>query len=134
MRRVWLTGAVLAVSIAVDACHRAPPNPDPRTSADCLRAQAREDDTRIHIDGRYMALPRLGDSVIYIVNDREVWRGAYDPCHPSPERRAALDHVIPATDSVVSLCVEHGPEAAARYHVGGTRMMAYIIRTAPPPE
>ena len=134
MRRVRLMGALLVASIAVDACHRAPPNPDSRASADCLRAQAREGDTRIHIDGRYMGMPRQGDSVIYVVNDREVWRGVYDPCHPSPERRAALDHVIPATDSVVSLFVEHGVEAASRYHVGGTHVVVYIIRTAPPPE
>jgi len=82
-----------------------------------------------------MNMPHLGDTLVIIVNDREAWRGKYDPCHPSPGRyAAALDHVIPATDSVVSLFVEHGPEAAARYHVGGTRVTAYVIRTAPPPE
>jgi len=134
MRRVRYVSTLLVASMIVGACHRAPPRPEAQTAAACLAEQERESDTRIHIDGPYMSTPRLGDSVIYIVNDREVWRGVYDPCHPSPGRHAALDHSIPATDSVVSLFVEHGREAAARYHIGGSRVTAYVIRTAPPPE
>lgn len=128
--RAALFGAVLSVA----ACHRVAPTPDASASQDCRAAQAREADTRIHIDGPYMGIPHLGDSLIYIVNDREVWRGVYNPCHPTPGRSAALDHVIPATDSVVSLYYMHGPDVAARYHIGGKAPSAYVIRTAPPPE
>lgn len=89
----------------------------------------------IHIDGARMNAPHLGDTLVLVVNDREAWRGLYDPCHPSAGRySAALEHVIPATDSVISFEIEHGPEAAARYHVGWNRVTVYVIRTAPPPE
>lgn len=130
----WLGGAFVVVAFALGACHRAPPTPDPSTTEDCRAARAREADTRIHIDGPYMSTPHVGDSLIYVVNDREVWRGVYDPCHPSPGKSAAIDHVIPGTDSVVSLYYQRGPDVAARYHIGGKGPAAYIIHTAPPPE
>lgn len=81
-----------------------------------------------------MDTPRLCDSLIIIVNDHEAWRGVYDPCHASPGRRAALDHVIPGTDSVVSVEFRTGPFVALTYHIGGKGPAAYIIRTVPPPE
>lgn len=125
---------MLGATIGIDACHRAAPSPDPRLSENCHIAQARAADTRIHIDGPGMNTPNLGDSLVLVVNDHEVWRGVYDPCHPSPGRSAALDHVIPATDSVISLYYLHGPDVAAKYHIGGQGPSAYIIRTSPPPE
>lgn len=128
-------GSMLAVAtLGVGACHRARPIPDPRAFDDCRAARAREADTRIHIDGPYMGIPHIGDSLIYVVNDREVWRGVYDPCHPSPGKTAAIDQVIPGTDSVVSLQYLRGASVTAKYHIGGRGPSAYIIRTAPPPE
>lgn len=125
--------ALLFASLSVDACHRAPPGAIPQTGAPC-RATQQHDDGRIHIDGPGMNTPDIGDSLVIVVNDHEAWRGVYDPCHPSPGRDAALDHVIPATDSVISLEFVHGPDVGARFHIGGKRAAAYVIRTAPPPE
>lgn len=132
--RVRVAAMMSCVAVCLGACHRVPPSPDPRAFADCRAARAREAGTRIHIDGPYMGIPHLGDSLIFIVNDREVWRGVYDPCHPTPSRRAAVDHAIPATDSVVSLYYQRGLSVAEKYHIGGQGPAAYIIHTAPPPE
>jgi len=81
-----------------------------------------------------MNVPRRGDSLVIVVNDREAWRGVYDPCRPFQGRSAALEHAIPATDSVISVMFLHGPDVSAKYHIGGMGPAAYVIRTAPPPE
>lgn len=135
MRRAQRASALIVASMSLAACHRAPAPPYEATPAECRAAREYENGRVVHIDGPRMNMPQSGDTLVIIVNDREAWRGTYDPCHPAPGHyAAALDHVIPATDSVVSFVIEHGAAAAARYHVGGTRVTAYVFRTAPPPE
>lgn len=135
MRSVRLASTLVVASIIVDACHHTPGPPYAATPEECRAARADERSGVIHIDGPRMNMPRLGDSLVLIVNDREAWRGVYDPCHPTAGHyAAALDHLIPATDSVVSFVIEHGPDVTATYHIGGRRPVAFVIRTAGPPE
>lgn len=127
-----VNGLVLA-SLALVACHRAAPSADPHGVAACRAAQW-HDDGRIHIDGPGSFTFLDGDSLVLIVNDREWWRGVYDPCDTPRSFVTALRRAIPPTDSVLSAEALIGRAAVDRYRVGGKHPDALVIRTAPPPE
>ena len=75
------------------------------------------------------------DSVVIVVNDREEWRGVYDPCaHDFPLRRGTpngTERAAAATDTVTSLEIVHGRDAATRFGIGTAHAVAYVIRATP---
>lgn len=129
--RSRLASTVVVATLAAVACNHARPEvvvEPPSTHSSPRRG------TPVRIDGPGKSPMRPGDSVVIILNDREAWRGVYDPHPRHGELQAALDHLIPGTDSIVSSDVWTGRDVAAKYHVGGTRPSAIMIRTVPPPE
>lgn len=128
------TLAVILVAV-VSACRpvaRAAPAPDPARSPECLAELAREHETGIHETN----MPHRGDSLVFVVNGREAWRGVYDPCvradlHP-PKVDAAVQ--VTAADSVALLEVLRGPDVAERFHVGGAHVTVIVIGTVPKHE
>lgn len=138
MRRSIATLAPAALVYSLAACHHGRHTTlasDPAHSPACIDEIARERDTAIHIDGPYMNLPQRGDSVVIVVNDREEWRGVYDPCaHDFPLRRGTpngTERAAAATDAVTSLEIVHGRDAATRFGIGTAHAVAYVIRATP---
>lgn len=131
-----LVGGFFTVLLGIGACHRVGATTDPRPSAECRAAQRNEqryDDGRIRIDGSGSFSLHRGDSLVVLVNDREWWRGVYDPCRRVDGLENALRRAVPATDSVLSTQFLVGRDLGAAYHVGG-RAGVLLLRTAPPPE
>lgn len=90
---------------------------------------AREHETLIHDTN----MPRRGDSLVFILNGREAWRGMYDPCVPADRHPPKFDTAVQVTaaDSVASLEVLQGRSVAERFHVGGAHVTVIVIGTVP---
>jgi hypothetical protein len=84
----------------------------------------------IRIDGWFG--PTVNDSLVFVVNGREHWRGLYVLC--TDERAVAAGSTtwrLAATDSIRSLYVIRGDTVRRAFHIGGINPSAMIIETAP---
>ena len=118
----YISATVLSIIVVPGLCAQERAQPAPLV---CAPSSAAADSGRIRLDWWFG--PRVGDSVVVVVDGVERWRGVFRLCVDTPQ--SPPPPWLPAPDSVESVTVRKGEPVRNADQAEGRRASTLIIKT-----